>query len=162
MPQYPIYVSEGTLARIRKIIEKLQKASPFTAVKKSHVRDEIESDYTQPKVCRKTIGRAFKKLIERKDIAQDGRGQYWLPEFRANRMDYLKKKLKSNEGIIELARHFLDALVYCDSDDDWALLQAFFTKMRDNRYEREFVEFEKADQELTAKIMEEIEKEKKS
>ena len=62
------------------------------------------------------------------------------------------------KGGYESAKHFLESLRYCDSDEDWALLEAYFAKMLDNKYEKERIEELEAEQEFYAEVSEQYEK----
>lgn len=151
------HISEEKIERVKGIIQKLQEASPFIAVTKKSVYDRINAN----EMTYRTLGRAFRRLVERGSLIQEVRGQYWLPEFHAKSIRNLKR-IGDFESIKEVTIHILDALRYCESEEDWKLLEAFFTKMRENKYERDRAEFEEADQKLRSQVLEELERERKS
>jgi len=64
-------------------------------------------------------------------------------------------------GGYRIVEPYVEALMYCNSEEDWELLRAWFTKMNQNKYEQEQVEAWDADQEKIAKITEQIRNEKK-
>lgn len=156
-----IYISKEKLNIIKRIIEDLQKRGPYEAVTKKLVQKEIKRKQKEVLLTNKTVSRAFKRLTGSRWLLKERRGQYWLPEYYDNSLKNLKETIKSMKGRAKLATEFLDALIYCDSGEDLALLGAFFAKMRENKYEKEQVELEEYDQELKAKIMDQIEKERK-
>jgi hypothetical protein len=134
MTQQQIYVSEENITRIKRIIERLQEASPFVAVTKKCVEERINEDHMRPKVSYRMIGRVFRILVDKGILVKASHGRYLSAEFYKIR---IKKLKESYEGLEQLTAHYLDALDYCDSEEDWKLLEAFFTKMRDNKYAKE-------------------------
>jgi hypothetical protein len=169
-------VAKKNLDRVKEIVEKLQEDRPFEAVTKKRVFGVIKKEYQsklQEYAIRKKLGKSKKdeqepkyevsyRTIERsinilvnknsaRDLVKDARGQYWLPK----NYDNFKRKKKA-------ASHILDALRYCDSEEDWKLLEAFFAKMRENEHERDRAEYEEAHQRARDIVLEEVERNGKS
>lgn len=109
----------------------------------------------------RTIDRALKELVIKETLVQERWGQYWLPEYHANCIRNLRR-LGDFDSIKEVSIHIIDALRYCESDEDWELLEAFFAKMNENRRDRDRAEYEEADQKLRDKVLEELERKGKS
>lgn len=65
------------------------------------------------------------------------------------------------KGGYESAKHFLESLRYCDSDEDWGLLETYFKKMLENKYEKERIEGLEAEQEYLTEGLEQLEKKEK-
>jgi len=103
--------------RVLEIIERLQKASPSKAVTKKQVNEVINRDTsiektspqeavakdqvhkvinrppsTKPKMHYRQLGRVFQKLLSKKEILLQGRGQYWIPEYLEKKLEYIKKQ----------------------------------------------------------------------
>ena len=186
-----LYISTDTVLDIYTIIESIQKVPPYKPVeRKDVVAKNPELDYRMigralELLCKLKVLECFErgqywlpeyreKSLElakkRLDIEQKAR------EYAEKEVEVLKQQKKelldknkslSKEkryfaGAYNMGKPYLDALIYCDSDEDWALLEAFFVKMRENKLEKELAEEWKQEQEEHARIMEEIEREKLS
>jgi hypothetical protein len=163
------YLKKEKLDRVKAIIEDLQSKAPYSSVTKKKVDDVIKEEHQKQhldhilaiksqlenqgnmKKCPKremeykTVERAFGVMLKNGTLVQEHRGQYWLPEYHANCVKNLKR-IGDFESIKEVTIHILDALKYCKSDEDWKLLEAFFTKMNENKRERAHVEYYEAEQ----------------
>ncbi len=170
-------------------VTKEQKTHPLKYVTKNQVYGRIEKAFKEEAKLAKeslfsyrTMERAIDKLIQHDAVRKDGTGQYWLMNNWENSLEHKKKEKYELNGIIKdlkqqksklskeknyfeggynAGKHFLDALRYCDSDEDWALLEAFFVKMNRNKMEKKYLddreELWDEEQEFNAKIMDEIE-----
>jgi hypothetical protein len=97
------------LEKILRIIERLQKASPYQPVRKRQVEVEIQKIVSiEPKLKYRTITRAFGKLCKSNKLKKVGRGQYWLPEFWDKTMEYQKQVQRVQEEKIIDMSNFLE------------------------------------------------------
>lgn len=153
-----------------------QMSHLFDPVTKNQVYRRIKEKYEKnPKLTNKklfsyrTMERFFEKLTEMKDnkqiVKKDGRGKYWLFEIWEKNLEKiaaenieLKKIINDLKKEKNSGKHFIDSLRYCNSDEDWALLEAYFTKMLENKYEKERIEGLEAEQEYLAEGLEQLEK----
>jgi hypothetical protein len=166
------YVSKAKLEKVFTAFEQRQKKLPLKHVTKSQVKEDT-------RLHPRTITRAFQILYSRGKIARYGKGEWWLPSYLDKERKFLdaqeqyketvirlqkeeiEKLTKTKEGILQIAKFYLDALIYCDSDEDWELLGAWFAKMNQNKYEQEQVEAWDNYQEEIAEIEEQIKNENK-
>jgi len=162
-----------------------QKRHPSKAVTKKQIYAKVPLNGKNKKIISyRIVERAIDRLCQKKVVTKekDTRGQFWLPknynksirllrksdEESTKQIESLKHELKtlSKEkeyfrGGYKIGEQYVEALMYCNSEEDWELLRAWFTKMNQNRYEQEQVELWDADQEKMAEITEQIRKEKK-
>jgi len=169
------YVSKAKLEKVFTAFEQRQKKAPLKYVTKSQVEEITKLNY-------RLITRAFQILTSKGKIERYGKGEWWLPSyldkqrknldtqeqyketvirFQKGEIEKLTNAREHKESILRITKFYLDALIYCDSDEDWELLGAWFAKMNQNKYEQEQVEAWDAYQEEIAEIEEQIKKEKK-
>ncbi len=138
----------------------------------------------EPLFSYRTMERAFDKLIIKERITREDDGKYWIPQYLENDREHLREQneykdlviknkenkskwqkriieqlKKENAELVRIVKPYLDALLYCDSEEDWALLEAFFAKMRENKYEiweKEHREAGEMERERQAEILEEM------
>jgi len=167
------YVSKAKLEKVFAAFEQIQKKSPLKYVTKSQVEEITKLNY-------RLITRAFQILKSQgKIVIGDNKGEWWLPSYLRKQRKFkdaqeqyketvirfqkeeIEKLTKTKKGILRIAKPYLDSLLYCNSEEDWELLGAWFAKMNQNKYEQEQVEAWDNYREEIAEIEEQIKKEKK-
>lgn len=84
---------------------------------------------------------------DEKRITKYKRGQYWIPNYLLSLNEYkdeiiemqkqdIEKLGRTKEDILRIAKPYLDALLYCNSEEDWALFETFFHTMYANKMEQ--------------------------
>jgi len=178
------YVKDKWIELVYSLFKKEQKRHPFKAVTKKQVYAKVPLNEKNKKIISyRIMERAIDRLCPTKVTKEkDTRGKFWLPDNYNKNMRLLRKSNEEATKYIESLKHeqkklskekdyfrggyrigkpYIDALQYCDSEEDWELLQAWFTKMNQNKYEQEQVEAWDNYQEEIAEIEEQIKKEKK-
>ncbi len=179
----------NTLEIIREEFSKEQKKHPFDPVTKNQVYSRIRAAFrnnvrliNEPLFSYRTMERKIDELCANKVVKKDHHGLYWLMknwekniaiqqkanqdakreiQFLKHQLRELTKEKNYFSGGYRIGQPYIEALIYCKSEEDWELLRAWFTKMNQNKYEQEQVEAWDADQEEIAEIEEQIKKEKK-
>jgi hypothetical protein len=141
------YVSKAKLEKVFAAFEQIQKKYPSEYVTKSQVKEITQLNY-------RLITRTFQILYSQGRIDRYGKGEWWLPSYLAKERKFLdtqeqyketvirlqkeeiEKLTKTKEGILRIAKPYLDALLYLKSDEDWELLENFFHKMHANKMEQ--------------------------
>ena len=145
-----MYISKEKKDRVFKEFQKLQRKFPSKAV-------TIKALRTNLGVYEKFVERAIKKLIASGDIEKPVHGQYWLKKNWKQNAIIERKKFEEVEKEIQLIKQqlrertkeknyfkggyrigqkYIEALMYCESEEDWDLLRVWFTKMTQNKYEK--------------------------
>ncbi len=178
------YVNDVAIELVSKLFTKEQDNHPSAFVTKKQVDARITKAFVsdpnlqkKPQFSYRVMERAIKRLCNKKIVKKDGRGAYWLSKNydvslerkqRENKeltriikdLEQEKRKISKDksyfEGGYNAGKHFLEALIYCNSKEDWALLQAWFTKMRENKWDLEELETWHHDEEYNAQLEEGI------